>query len=111
MVHAKTLLVFACIVGAAASAQDSKPAWSSELMPPVQLKAGSEPIDIGKLSKIAHAGPVIADLDGDGKRDLLVGDFPGHFWLFKNAGSDQKPDYKPGEKLKAGGKDAKVPVY
>jgi hypothetical protein len=41
----------------------------------------------------------------------MVGDFPGHFWLFRNAGSDQKPNYKPAEKLKAGGKDAKVPVY
>lgn len=110
MVHAKTLLVFACLA-AAVLAQDSKPAWSSDLLAPVRLMAGDEPIDIGKLSKIAHAGPVIADVDGDGKRDLMVGDFPGYFWLFTNAGTDQKPEYKPGQKLKAGGKDAKVPVY
>ena len=63
------------------------------------------------MSKFAHAGPWIADIDGDGDRDLLVGDFPGYFWLFDNTGTDQAPVYTSKGKLTAGGEDAKTPVY
>lgn len=78
---------------------------------PIRLEADGEPIDIGKLSSIAHAGPWIADVDSDGDRDLLVGDFPGYFWLFDNIGSDSQPQYASKGKLQAGGEDAKTPVY
>jgi hypothetical protein len=82
-----------------------------DLCPPARLQADGEPIDIGKLSHIAHAGPWTADVDGDGDRDLLVGDFPGYFWLFQNNGTDEKPYYTSKGKLQAGGEDAKTPVY
>lgn len=83
----------------------------SELANPVRLMADGEFIDIGKLSNVAHAGPCIADIDGDGDRDLLVGDFPGNFWVFKNQGDDNAPRYTSAGKLQAGGVDAKTPVY
>ena len=82
-----------------------------ELADPVQLQANGEPIDIGKLSGIAHAGPCVADVDGDGDRDLLVGDFPGYFWYFKNETDDRQPQYTSIGKLQAGNTDAKTPVY
>ena len=78
---------------------------------PVRLEADGKPIDIGRLSKIAHAGPWIEDIDGDGDRDLLVGDFPGYFWHFENTGDDEKPVYTSKGKLQAGGTAAKTPVY
>jgi hypothetical protein len=84
---------------------------AQELLPPVRLEADGKPIDIGTLSRFAHAGPCLADVDGDGDRDLLVGDFPGNFWHFENTGSDREPVYAGRGKLNAGGADAKVPVY
>ena len=63
---------------ALAQAQSDSPTFAD----PVRLQADGAPIEIGRLSSIAHAGPWLGDFTGDGVRDLLVGDFPGYFWLF-----------------------------
>ena len=110
MLDCRAFAVIACVVTMGLGQAAERP-HAPDLAAPVRLTADGAPIDIGKLSKFAHAGPCVHDVDGDGKRDLLVGDFPGHFWLFENGGTDQKPEYKAGKKLKAGLKDAKVPVY
>ena len=89
----------------------ASPGLAQELAPPVRLEADGAPIEIGALSKIAHAGPALADVDGDGDRDLLVGDFPGYFWYFENTGSDRAPTYTARGKLQAGATAAKTPVY
>ena len=59
----------------------------------------------------AHSGPCLHDVDGDGRRDLLVGDFSGLFRLYRNVGTDREPKFAAGEVLKAGGVEAKVPIY
>jgi hypothetical protein len=82
-----------------------------DLATPVRLEADGEPIDLGKLSSHAHAGPWLADVDEDGDRDLLVGDFPGYFWFFENIGSDSRPKFTAQGKLQAGDTAAKTPVY
>ncbi|MCI0747754.1 MAG: hypothetical protein L0Y58_20295, partial [Verrucomicrobia subdivision 3 bacterium] len=46
-------------------------AGASELQPPFRVEAGGKPIDV----EIGHAAPWVADFNGDGKFDLLVGQF------------------------------------
>jgi hypothetical protein len=76
---------------------------------PVRLKAADGVIDSGP--SWGHSGPWVEDVDGDGVRDLVVGDFSGLFRVYHNEGSNQKPRYAASLNLQAGGTDAKVPIY
>ena len=81
---------------------------TGELKTPVRLEADGQPIDIAlqqsKAGGIGHAGPAIADFDGDGDNDLIVGDFPGYFWLFENEADDTNPTYVAKGKVYTEGK-------
>lgn len=80
---------------------------SKELAAPVRLEAGGKPID----TAIGHSAPFVVDLDGDGVRDLLVGQFgDGLLWLFHNEGTNAAPRLAAGTRVQAGGKDASVPT-
>src|SRR5262245_19137740 len=76
-------------------------------LPPVRLEAGGKAID----TSIGHAAPFYGDLDGDGVKDLLVGQFgKGSLWIFRNEGTNAAPRLAGGTKFQAGGADGTVPT-
>jgi hypothetical protein len=77
--------------------------------PPVRLAAADGDINSGP--SWGHSSPWIVDVDGDGVNDLVVGDFSGLFRFYRNEGTNKQPRYAKAVNLKAGGVDAKVPIY
>jgi hypothetical protein len=62
---------------------------------PRQLEAGGKPITVPG----GDAGPFVADWDGDGKPDLLVGAGDGSVWFYRNVGTRKEPKLAAGEML------------
>ena len=87
----------------------------------VRLMSGDKPIDV----TTGHASPYIYDFNGDGKRDLLVGEFGSGTYrgettsksslanarlrVYLNVGSNAAPRYDGFKYLQAGGENASVP--
>jgi hypothetical protein len=90
-------------------ADQAVPLESNVFEAPVRLESVEGVIDSGAVW--GHSSPWVVDVDGDGVRDLIVGDFSGFFQLYRNEGSNQKPRYAKATKLQAGGVDAQVPIY
>lgn len=71
---------------------------------PTLVTAGGSPV---RVEAPGYASPSLADVDGDGDKDLLVGQFAGgKIHLFENQGDG---NYAEGQWLQAGGKVAEVP--
>jgi hypothetical protein len=81
----------------------------SILEPPVRIHADGAPIDTG--DNWGHSGPCFADFDGDGLKDLVVGDFSGKFHFFRNVGKPKDPRFTRVGYLQSGGQDARVHIY
>ncbi|MEM1083092.1 MAG: hypothetical protein AAGI48_03150 [Verrucomicrobiota bacterium] len=79
-------------------------AAAMEFEKPVALEAGDERI---RVESPGYAAPGLADLDGDGKLELLVGQFrDGKIKVFERSG---ELGFAEGSWLEAGGEVAKVP--
>ncbi len=55
--------------------------------------------DAGRINSMAHFGPSagVADLNDDGKNDLVLADSRGYFWYFPNTGTPQAPAFTQAE--------------
>jgi hypothetical protein len=90
----------------AAPSQQAGPEARRELAAPVKVLAGKAPIDV----EVGHAAPCVADLGGDGKLFLLVGQFgEGKLRVYPNVGSKTQPRFEKFEYLHAGAAMASVP--
>ncbi len=64
---------------------------------PIRLEADGKPINVD----IGHAAPFLCDFDGDGVTDLLVGQFgQGRLRIYRNHGSNEKPEFRDFEYFK-----------
>lgn len=73
----------------------------------VKLEAGGQAIDV----EVGHLVPCVVDWNGDGKRDLVVGQFSGgKIRLYLNEGTDRAPKLGAFTYLEAGGKEISLPA-
>ncbi len=82
------------------------PGGSDQLEPPVLVTADGQPIDV------AHSGlaaPCYADVDGDGVKDLLVGEREGKLRIYRNHGTNGEPSFREYTWLKVGADLGRVP--
>jgi hypothetical protein len=83
------------------------PSDPDNLAPGTKLQAGGEVIDI----RVGHLVPAAADWNGDGKVDLLVGQFMGgKIALYLNQSDKGQPVLRKERFLKAGGKAISLPA-
>ena len=100
------MLPILLLAAVTAGAEPSGPA--PDLSPPVRLEAAGQVIESGK---VGHAAPFVGDFDGDGKPDLLVGQFDGGLLrVYRNEGTAAAPKLAAGQDFKAGAELGVVPA-
>ena len=83
-------------------------ARANDLAPPVHVQAAGQPIDV---AIVGHSAPFYGDIDGDGIKDLLVGQFDdGRLRVYRNLGTKSSPRFESYQWFEAGGAIGSVPA-
>ena len=68
----------------------ARPADAGEFQAPARFKTQGKPID----APMGNAAPCYGDFDGDGVKDLLVGQFEdGKLKIYRNLGTNRRPKF------------------
>ncbi len=104
LINYATLTLFSALLLCASPAEAKAPKGFAE---PIRLRAG----DGFMKAERGYATPCLADIDGDGTKELLVGQFQdGKIRIYEPTPGDQTGTrYDEGRWLEAGGKIAEVP--
>jgi len=102
------LHLFLVLLAPPAGGPPRPPGLAPDLAPPAHVLAGGRPLDV---ERSGHAAPCVGDLDGDGKPDLLVGQFDGgKLRVYRNTGTARAPKFDSYTYFVAGGQAGRVPV-
>ena len=69
------------------------------------LKAGDDELVV----PASRASVTVADLDGDSRKDLILGDTAGQVLFFRNGGTDEAPEFEEFELVQAAGQAIDLP--
>ena len=98
------ILLFSFSMVSGTDGEEQRP-FSSELEVPFRANVNGNPINAE-----LYAAPEMADLDGDGLMDLLVGNRKNyHCRIYKNVGTKTEPTFKSAGWVMAGDAPAAVP--
>jgi hypothetical protein len=102
MRHSGLLLAFLVLAGPAMAGE------SSDLLPPVQIQADGQPLDV---QREGHSAPFVGDFFQDGTLALMVGQYSdGRLRVYRNSGTRAKPEFISYTWFEAGDQIASVPV-
>jgi hypothetical protein len=80
---------------------------ADELAEPVAVEVAGQPID---MEHGGHAAPFAVDFDGDGHKDLLVGEtYDGRLRIYRNVGTNAGPRFEEYEWFQAGANLGRIP--
>lgn len=104
----RTVVPFASVLIASSLAAQQERAAETKpwFEPPFRVEAEGGPIAVAT----GHAAPWVVDFDGDGVRDLAVGQFgdDGTCRLYRNLGTDREPRFGSFTLLQSEGKPASM---
>ena len=94
------------ITGEGGPDRQAEPGYWNSLADPVQVYDGSEQINVTQ----GYAAPFVCDFNGDGMKDLLVGQFGGgKLRFYPNRGTNAQPAFDGFTYVQINGADISVP--